>query len=212
MRKPHNGRQPVHSERASKDQEGTLATRVQIAGLIEQFSDPEERRTVDDWPAVARAFVKTARIRGLAIPPWLAAEAGYGEPPLPLRLVHGRAGSADRDIDQEDLDWFEKHCADRTDEGGALIIVGKHVEAMRQPTFECWMQDVDAEIRRLTHPTIGSGDIDFFYRDRYDEGYDPRAVAREAIEEDDMWRQVLEDSDSDADESTAEEAEDEDTP
>ena len=73
------------------------------------------------------------------------------------------------------------------------------------------MQEVDAEIRRLTHPTISSRDIDFFYRDRYDEGYDPRSVAREAIEQDDMWSEVLDDSDSDVDDSTADEAEDEET-
>ena len=64
-------------------------------------------------------------------------------------------------------------------------------------TFEQWMHLVEQEIQRLTgQPGFGIKDVaDFLYRDRYDEGYDPRAVALEALQEDGLWATMFEDWD-----------------
>lgn len=39
-------------------------------------------------------------------------------------------GSSDV-IDPEDLDWFDRTLTDRTPAGGAVILAGRHVEALR---------------------------------------------------------------------------------
>ena len=140
MRKLRDRKQAPRSRRGQNEHaEGTLLTREHIADLIEQFSHPEERCTVDDWPAVARAFVKAARIRGLAILPWLAVEAGYGEPPPPLRLAHGGTRDADVVTGIETTPSSTKEASTSTrgrlreatqEEGGmAMIITGMGPEA-----------------------------------------------------------------------------------
>lgn len=65
------------------------ATREDVQALIVQLNCPSNRGEVEDFAAVARGLVRDARRYGVAIPGWLAAAAGFREPPAALRLVRG---------------------------------------------------------------------------------------------------------------------------
>lgn len=65
------------------------ATREEVQALIVQLNYPRNRREVEEFAAVARGLVREARRYGLPIPPWLAAVAGFREPPPALRFIRG---------------------------------------------------------------------------------------------------------------------------
>jgi len=65
------------------------ATREDVEALIVQLNYPHNRREVEDFAAVARGLVREARRYGVPIPPWLAAVAGFREPPAALRFIRG---------------------------------------------------------------------------------------------------------------------------
>lgn len=63
---------------------------------------------------------------------------------------------------------------------------------MTTDSFEVWLKKVDREIKRMTLGMVGMYDLaDWTYHDAYDSGMTPKEAAEEAVQNDDLGAEFL---------------------
>lgn len=124
------------------------ATREDIEALIERFNFPLERGAVADWPGFARSLAYEVRRYRLPMPHWLAAFAGYPEPPVPLRVLPGGAPR------REDASTHARllRITHEAKKSGGIIITGTNNLIAK------WKAHLDAQVTKTaTSPPPESG-------------------------------------------------------